>query len=344
MAKKIKVKDIAARVGLSSTLVSLVLNNKADQHGIKRQTQEKVLETAVRMGYFKQSGEPPDQKTDNNKTGLIGMVVPNINDPFTINITPYLSKALGSIGVGLATIALNPNEKKFEKLVMGLRKLFTGLILTGDAADESTIRSLRNANYPFIILEKSIRSIRMNLVRSDCEAGAKMLCDHISKLGYKNFTIISSDRSQSIVRENISCFTEILREVCDSSEINEAILPKRAGSSYIYTDELGPYLRPPISTELLIVSEANLMMPVIKTLEHGKIRVPGDVAIVALEDSPDFDMLHTTITRLRRKLPEIATKTARMIWTEVKNSGRSKFKRTVTITPELVVGKSCGTI
>jgi len=33
MGKKIKNKDIAARLGLSGTLVSLVLNNKADQHG-----------------------------------------------------------------------------------------------------------------------------------------------------------------------------------------------------------------------------------------------------------------------------------------------------------------------
>ena len=344
MAKKIKVKDIAAKVGLSSTLVSLVLNNKADQHGIKRQTQEKVLDAAVRMGYFKQSGEPQDQKIDNNKTGLVGMVVPYINDPFTIDITPYLSKALGSIGVGLATIALDPNEKRFEKLILGLKKLFSGMILTGDAADENVIRSLRNSNYPFIILEKSVKNIRMNLVKSDCEAGAKMLCDHISGLGYRNFTVLSSDMASSIVRENISCFSGILMEVCEDAVINEVVLPKRAGSSYIYTDELGPYLRPPISTELLIVSEANLMIPVIKTLQEGKIRVPGDVAIVALEDSPGFDVLQTTITRLKRKLPEIATKTARMIWTEVKNSGKSKFKRTVTITPELIIGKSCGTI
>jgi len=39
MGKKVKNKDIAARLGLSGTLVSLVLNSKADQHGIKKETQ-----------------------------------------------------------------------------------------------------------------------------------------------------------------------------------------------------------------------------------------------------------------------------------------------------------------
>ena len=49
MGKKVKVKDIAARLGLSSTLVSLVLNNKADQQGIKRETQERVMQAAHKM-------------------------------------------------------------------------------------------------------------------------------------------------------------------------------------------------------------------------------------------------------------------------------------------------------
>jgi LacI family transcriptional regulator len=52
MGKKVKNKDLAERLGVSSTLVSLVLNNKADQHGIRKDTQEKVLALARQMGYF----------------------------------------------------------------------------------------------------------------------------------------------------------------------------------------------------------------------------------------------------------------------------------------------------
>jgi len=47
--KKFKNKDLAARLGVSGTLVSLVLNNKADQHGIRKDTQEKVLALARQM-------------------------------------------------------------------------------------------------------------------------------------------------------------------------------------------------------------------------------------------------------------------------------------------------------
>jgi DNA-binding LacI/PurR family transcriptional regulator len=57
MGKKFKNKDLAARLGVSGTLVSLVLNNKADQHGIRKDTQEKVLALARQMGYFNMVAE-----------------------------------------------------------------------------------------------------------------------------------------------------------------------------------------------------------------------------------------------------------------------------------------------
>ena len=57
MGKKFKNKDLAAKLGVSGTLVSLVLNNKADQHGIRKDTQEKVLALAKQMGFFSLSRE-----------------------------------------------------------------------------------------------------------------------------------------------------------------------------------------------------------------------------------------------------------------------------------------------
>ena len=40
----------------------------------------------------------------------------------------------------------------------------------------------------------------------------------------------------------------------------------------------------------------------------------------------------------------MALKVANMIWNDVRNSGRSKFKRQVKMAPEIVVRNSCGTL
>jgi LacI family transcriptional regulator len=100
MGKKIKNKDLAARLGVSSTLVSLVLNNKADQHGIRKDTQEKVLSLAKQMGYFESLNESNETSAIEAKPGIMGMIVPYFNDPFVIQISQYLQRAFSSLGIG----------------------------------------------------------------------------------------------------------------------------------------------------------------------------------------------------------------------------------------------------
>src|SRR4030065_1303452 len=155
MGKKFKNKEIAERLGVSGTLVSLVLNNKADQHGIRKDTQEKVLALARQMGYFTALDENNEVSPVDEKPGVIGMIVPSLSDPFVTGITPYLQKAFASIGLGFSIITRDPDDQRFDRLTGAFRKFFSGMILLGEAADDSTIRNLRAVDYPFILLYKS---------------------------------------------------------------------------------------------------------------------------------------------------------------------------------------------
>jgi len=191
MGKNIRNKDIAARLGVSGTLVSLVLNNKADQHGIRKNTQEKVLALARQMGYFDSLTEKDISSPVEHTPGIIGMLVPSLKEPFVMEITAYLQKAFSSIGFGFSIITKDPDDQRFDRLILAFKKFFSGIILVGEAADEMTIRTLRSSEYPFILLEKSIQSGRLNTVTSDYQKGASLVADHIKKLGYKNILLVT---------------------------------------------------------------------------------------------------------------------------------------------------------
>ncbi len=117
MVKKFRNKDLAARLGVSGTLVSLVLNNKADQQGIRKETQEKVLSLARQMGYFESLNERNELSPVEEKPGILGMLVPSLNDPFVIQIAPYLQTAFSSIGVGFSIITKDPDDDRYDRLV-----------------------------------------------------------------------------------------------------------------------------------------------------------------------------------------------------------------------------------
>jgi len=344
MGKKVKNKDLAARLGVSSTLVSLVLNNKADQQGIRKDTQEKVLNLAKQMGYFESLLEKNEISPVEEKPGILGMIVPSMNDLFVIQITQYLQKAFSSIGVGFSIVTKDPDDQRYDRLVGAFKKFFSGIILLGDAADENTIRALKSTDYPFILLEKSIKSLRLNTVCTDSEAGANLIAGHLDKLGYKSIIIIANRKS---FRTNVTAIQEVTDALIQKTGINRPVvieLELTPGSDEMDFNQFEKFLRPPYRADVMIIMNASLVYPIMTLLRKKKLRVPQDIAVVSMEEGTGFDLMFSPVTCLRKPLAGMSIKVANMIWSEVKNSGKGKFKRQVSIAPELVVRSSCGTI
>lgn len=344
MGKKFKNKDLAARLGVSGTLVSLVLNNKADQQGIRKDTQEKVIALARQMGYFDSLQEKNETSPVEEKPGVLGMIVPSLNDPFVIQITPFLQKAFSSIGVGFSIVTKDPDDQRYDRLVGAFKKFYTGLILLGEAADENTIRALRTTDYPFVILEKQVKTLRLNTISTDTAAGALLVVNHIDKLGYKNI-VIAADRKT--LREDSATIQDIINALNLKPGINRPVvleLDKPIAGDDLESVQLEKFLRPPYRADAMIIVNANLVYPIMSLLRKKKLRVPQDMAVISMEEGTGFDLMFTPVTCLRKPLSGISTKVANMIWSEVKNAGKGKFKRQVNISPELVVRNSCGTL
>jgi LacI family transcriptional regulator len=344
MGKKFKNKDLATRLGVSGTLVSLVLNNKADQQGIRKDTQEKVIALARQMGYFETLQEKNETSPVEEKPGVLGMIVPSLNDPFVTQITPFLQKAFSSIGVGFSIVTKDPDDQRYDRLVGAFKKFYSGLILLGEAADENTIRTLRTSDYPFVILEKHVKTLRLNTINTDTAAGAQLVVNHIAKLGYKNIVIAADKKT---LREDTVVIQDIIDALGLKPDINRPVvleLDKPVTGEYIESDQLEKFLRPPYRTDAMIVINANMVYPIMSLLRKKKLRVPQDIAVISMEEGTGFDLMFTPVTCLRKPLSGISIKVANMIWSEVKNSGKGKFKRQVNIPPELIVRNSCGTI
>ena len=78
MEKRISLKDIAQKVGVSTALVSYVLNNQKEGR-IGKEVAEKIRATAKKLNYR------PNQLAKSlktNKTFTIGLIVADIANPF----------------------------------------------------------------------------------------------------------------------------------------------------------------------------------------------------------------------------------------------------------------------
>jgi hypothetical protein len=64
-------------------------------------------------------------------------------------------------------------------------------------------------------------------------------------------------------------------------------------------------------------------------LQKNKIRVPQDVALFRLRRAWDLILFILLLPPFRKPLAGMAIKVANMIWSEIKNGGRGKYRRQV---------------
>ena len=93
---KVSLKDIANSLGVSTTLVSLVLNNKGEVHGISKETQAKVIAKAKELNYM------PSFMARGLRTGrsfTIGVVVSDISNPFYSRMVRYMEDEASKMAI-----------------------------------------------------------------------------------------------------------------------------------------------------------------------------------------------------------------------------------------------------
>lgn len=330
MQKKIKIKDISRRINLSDTTVSLVLNNRGDQYGIKRETQEKVLMLAKKLGYFDQKAE---KSPIERAPGVIGVVLQSLTDCSHLALSSHLRDVFSSIGFGFSVIIMDSDRDRYVRLMSSYMDFYSGLVFIGDSIDDSLADMLLDADYPFVVVGKEMRSLRINTVDIDRESGAEQLVHHIDDLGYKNILILSSSDNKE------KALTDSLKQIHGLKY--ERVIPQtNVVDKEIDFIPIVKYLRPPFRTEMIIVGQASIVFPLFDFLKSINMRVPNDVSIFSMEGDKAFESTLCSISFMSLPYEEVANKASRILFQEIKNMGKSKVVQHLLLKPSVVLGNS----
>lgn len=330
MQKKIKIKDISRRLNLSDTTVSLVLNNRGDQYGIKRDTQEKVLMLAKKLGYFDQKTEKsPIERTP----GVIGVVVPSFADHPYMALSARFRDIFSSVGFGLSVIVMDSDRDRYVRLLSSYMDFYSGLVFIGDSIDDSLADMLLDAEYPFVVIGKEMKSLRINTVDIDRESGAEQLAHHIDDMGYKNILILSSSENKE------KALTDALRQR-PGLKYERVVLQTNVVDKKLDFIPIAEYLRPPFRTDMIISSQASIVFSLYDFLKSINMRVPYDVSIFSMEGDKAFESTLCSLSFMSFPYDEVANKASHILWQEIKNMGKSKEVQHLLLKPSVVLGNS----
>jgi LacI family transcriptional regulator len=202
------IKNIADSLGISKTTVSFVMNGKGDKYKISKNTQARILELARQLNY---RPNPMAQGLSMGKTFFIGIIVPDISNPFFSRICRSIEDYANAAGYQVTFGSTDENPLKERELIemMAGRKM-DGIILASTNLKTPTIKKLIRSDYPMVFFDRMDNLYPNRTIVVDNEGGAFKLVNALAQKGHQRIGLVYLTSHLSPVKDRIKGYKKAL--------------------------------------------------------------------------------------------------------------------------------------
>jgi len=206
----ITMEDIAKICGVSKATVSRVLNDKPD--GVGAETRERIKKVIKEMEYRPNNLA---QSIVNRRTKTIGLILPNIDNPFfpmiVHGVENYTSKKDYTVILGITD---DNAEKEYKYMSTFISKRIDGVLLASvTSGGNESIQMLDRYNVPCVLLDRDLESTE-NIpgVFVDNQYATGIACEMLIKSGNRNIAFVSGPAHLKTSKERLEGFKLKLEE------------------------------------------------------------------------------------------------------------------------------------
>lgn len=344
--KKSSLEDVAKAVGVSKTLVSMVLNGKAAQYGISKKTEERVWKMVEEMG-FKPNATARKLRT--GKSNVLGLIVADISNPFYAKIARSVEDAANKKGYHMLICSSDENPKREADLISILadQHQVDGLIVSSTLSDSQMFDRLSHQKIPFLLLDREFSSGLFPSVTVDNRQGAEILIQHLIDKGSQKIGVISlSPAHLSTLKDRVTGYKDALKK--NKIEFNEAFL-REVSFENLREDifkEVDFLLSAPNNVKAIFALNNLVALYALEAIRKKGLRIPEDIALVSFDDIDLFQFTSPPITAISQPLEKLGQQAMELLFSLMNNKeGQEDVvprESRVVLPTELMVRNSCG--
>lgn len=299
--KRITIKDVAAKVGVSSQTVSRVLNQRPD---VASTTREKVLQAMTDLNY-RPSGIARSLRL--KSTGTLGLIVPDSSNPFFAELGRAIESAAFENGYSLM---LCNSDGKLEREALYLdvliQKQVDGLIFVA-ANRSSRLHLAIHSGLPMVLVDRDIDGGAFDTVLTDNVEGGRIATSYLISLGHERIGCISGPSGLPTSKARLQGYRRALEEH-KIPFAKELVVPGdfRYQGSYRIMRRLLSLPTPP--TAVFATNDLMAVGSIACALSSG-LRVPEDISVIGFDDIPLASFLNprlTTVSQPRSEMGKLA--------------------------------------
>jgi len=330
---KLTIKDIANLSGVSKSTVSRVINKKKY---VSKNSKERVLNIIKELGYIP-DGIARSLKT--KETYTIGLIIPDINNPFYSETAKIIEENLRKLGYSLIICNTENRHDLQNKYIDILKqKKVDGIIFGSVKINDSNINNLLAEGFPYITYHRKIESKNSNYVVSDDIAGIKTAVKYLVDLGHKNIAYISGPSEFSTGINRLKGFIEA-RSIFNLNNSNNLI--KEGGYSEYQSWQVTKEIinLTPRPSAIIAANDLMAISALDCILYHG-LSVPKDISLIGYDNINLASHARIQLTTISVDKKNMAKITANSLINEIINKKSNSKSVQITLKTKLIIRKT----
>lgn len=334
--KRISLNDIAESLGVSRSLVSLVLNGKDEKHGISAETKQKVLAKAQELNY----------KANHFARGLrlgksftLGLIVSDIANGFYSRIARNIEDLAEEHGYSLITCSTDEDIEREIRLIKFLRnKQIDGLIISSSQNNPDEFNRMKGEGFPVVLIDRCFDGLELPCVVVQNREGAKQAATHLINQGYKEPLVLAIEPAHVYtIRERCEGFVSEMKK--HSIDPKLEYLP--FDNTFSEVEQLiNDLLKSDQLPDSIFAINNNIATSCLQVLRKFNIDIPNRIGLVCFDDVPYFNFMNPAVTAISQPVDNISTSAFEMLLTMLKNE-KNGFERGIKHLPiELITRES----
>ncbi|MDD5350048.1 MAG: LacI family DNA-binding transcriptional regulator [Chthoniobacteraceae bacterium] len=280
--------ELARRCGVSQGTVDRALHGRP---GISPRTRDRILAAAEQCGY---RPNPAARELITGQSGLVGAVLPSVNNVFFMDLFHELAKRLRERGLRLQ---LAPVETRAEFLAalddFAARRHRMALVIPPE--DGIPIPRPVARQLPVVSLVSPCKGAGIHFLAPDEEETGRTAVRYLHGRGHRRILHLTYARQSYAIKARARGYAGQARETglqphilagVDRESLARALRAARPTALFCHNDWLA-------LTALLLLSERG-------------IRVPEDVSILGVDNSPTFAAINPHLTTLAYPMEAMA--------------------------------------
>lgn len=329
--KKISLKDIAEAAGVSTALVSFVLNGKSREYRINEETANKILEIAHNMNYQPNLAA---KSLRSGKTKTIGLVVSDISNPFFSQLARILEDEARKKGYTVFSASSDENLEKMKRVLNSLiNKGVDGLIIVPCEKSEKTITALVNSNFPVVLFDRYFPEIKVSYVALNNFGASYAATKYLLDVGYKFPGIIAYDIDLIHMKERILGYKKAMEDCGKKRFINVAYLknetPQKSANKV-----LPKMLESGVDAFLFATNMISIAC--LYAIREMDCNSSSSIGLIGFDGSPAFDFFNPPVSYVKQPIEILGHKALQILIDVIADSNTVQ---SVLADSELVLNK-----